>query len=157
MLYVTVHNKGTFPLTRSGSGAVIAVRSGFLGHSVFMVCVSTMAGRSRGGGGCPRRVRRNGSWGHFSAPPCEAVAVWRQLSSSLLKYRSCDIDIKDDLITNRPTYLCAVDQPVKFRSDCRTMSISRLQHLRNLRIRHLNRLLNKASTESVVMLMKTKL
>ena len=111
-------------------GAVTAVRNGFLGHSIFMLCVSTTAGRLRDGGGCPRRVRRNGFRSHFSAPPCGAVAVWRQLAPSVLKYRSCDIDINDDPIALKldgPICCCAVDLPVKFQSDRRTMLISRLR------------------------------
>ena len=49
-----------------------------LGVSVFSCCVFLLR---RGGCRCRRRVRRNGSWSHFSVPPCAAVAVWRHLSS----------------------------------------------------------------------------
>ena len=71
---------------RSGSGAVAAGRSGFFGfHYGGEVAVR-------------RRVSaadlQNGSWSHFSVPPCGAVAVWRQLASTPLKNRSRFIHIK---------------------------------------------------------------
>ena len=61
--------------------------------SIFMLCVSTMALRWQCGGGCPRRIRRMGPGAIFPFRP--VVAVWRQLASTLLKYRSRYIDIKN--------------------------------------------------------------
>ena len=140
-------------------GAVTAVRGGFLGYSIFMLCVSTRAGRRRDGGGCPRRVRRNGSWSHFSVPPSGAVAVLRQLVSRLLKFRSRDIDIKILRSLWNWTYDFAVvllTRLSNFKTIGEYYQSPGFDISRNLRIRHLNSLLNRASTGRVVMLMKTK-
>ena len=101
-------------------------------------------------GGAEADVHRNGPWGHYFILRCQAVADCRQLASNLLKYRSCDIDI-------RPIFWFTADPYVKFQTDFRTMSISRFEISWNLRIRHRNSILNRASTGRVVMLMKTKL
>ena len=45
-----------------------------------------------------------------SVPLYGVVAVWRQLASTLLKYRSHDIDIKD--ITLKLDRCCEADPPV---------------------------------------------
>ena len=64
---------------RSGSGAVPAGRSGFLGFSVFMLPISTMAVRWQCGGGCPRRIRRMGPGAIFrsalSGSGLEAIVI----------------------------------------------------------------------------------
>ena len=65
------------------------------GVSVFSCCVFPLW---RWGGGAEAGVRgRYAEWvlEPFSAPPCGAVAVWRQLASTHLKYRSRYIDIKN--------------------------------------------------------------
>ena len=140
-------------------GAVTTARSGFLAYSVFMLCVSTTAGRRRDGGRCPRRVRRNGSWSHFSVPPWGAVAVLRQLVLRLLKYWSRDVDIKILRLLWNWTGDSAVVLLI------RLSNIKMIGELyespgfdisRNLSIRHLNSFLNRASTGRVVMLMKTE-
>ena len=49
-----------------------------------------------------------------------AVTVWRQLASSLLKYRSPDIDIKNIPIALKldgRIYCCIADPPVLYHSD----------------------------------------
>ena len=140
-------------------GAVTTARSRFLAYSVFMLCVSTTAGRKRDGGRCPRRVRRNGSWSHFSVPPWGAVAVLRQLVLRLLKYRSRDVDIKILRLLWNWTGDSAVVLLI------RLSNIKMIGELyespgfdisRNLSIRHLNSFLNRASNGRVVMLMKTE-
>ena len=97
------------------------------GYSVFMLCVS-------GSEAVRRRVSAAGpqEWAlePFSAPPCGAVAVWRQMASSLLKHRRYGIDIKNTPIAlklDRRIYCCAADQPVKIQTDWRTTSVSRLR------------------------------
>ena len=156
---LTTNFKGTFPLTRSDSGAVAAVRSGFLGCSLFMLFVSTTAGRRRGGGGCPLRVRRNGSWSYFSVPPCGAVAVWRQLGSSLfiIKAAILILEIPQSLWnwTGESAVVLLIHLS-NFIANVELYQSPGFDISRNLRIRYLNILLDMASTSKVVMLMKTK-
>ena len=116
------------------------------GYIVFMKCVSTKAGRRRGGGGCPRRVHWDGSWSLFSILPSGAVVAWRRLVLSLWKYPSRDIN-------DRRICCCGAHPPVKFQSDWRIISISRLRHFTKSLAYSL---LNRASTSRVVVLMKTK-
>ena len=140
-------------------GAVTTVRSGFWGNSVFMLCVSTTAGRRRDGIGCPRRVRRNGSWSHFSVPPCGAVVVLRQLVVRLLKYRSRDIDIKMlRSLWNWTGYSAVVllTHLSNFKAIGELYQSPGVDISRNLSIRYLNSFLNRASTGRVVMLIKTE-
>ena len=127
----TMHGTSCLRVRFHLRGAVTAVRSGFLGYSVFILCVSTTAGRRRDGGWCPRQVGRNGSWSHSSVPPRGAVAVWRQLAPSPLKYRSRAIDIKNTLIAlklNMLMWWYVAYPPDKFQSDWRIISISRLRY-----------------------------
>ena len=56
----------------------------------------------------------------FSVPHCGAAAVWRQLTSNLLKYRSRDTDIKNTPIALKSGWrICcrAADLSVKFQID----------------------------------------
>ena len=82
---VFVPIKGTFPLTRSGYRSAERI----LGLQCFHVVCFHYGGAEAG----RRRV--------YAAGPQEwvlepfFVAVWRQLASSLLEYRSRDIDIKE--------------------------------------------------------------
>ena len=68
-------------------GAVAVGRSGFLGYSVFMLCVSTMAGGSGTEVGVRGWFAGMGPGAIFFVPPCGAVEVLRQLAS-----RSCSIE-----------------------------------------------------------------
>ena len=109
-------------------GAVTTARSRFLAYSVFMLCVSTTAGRKRDGGRCPRRVRRNGSWSHFSlgsGSGFETIGLTSlEVSKPRCWYQNTPIALKLD----RRFCCCAADPPVKYQNDWRIIWISRLRH-----------------------------
>ena len=86
--------KVTFLLRRSGHRRAERI----LWFQCFHIVCFHYGGVGRYGGGCPRRIRRNGSRGHFTVSPSGAVAVWRHLASSFLKYRNRDFDIKNTLV-----------------------------------------------------------
>ena len=148
------YSKGTFPLMRSGSGAVTAGRSGFLGFSVFMLCISTMAVRWRCGGGCPRRIRRMGPEPFFRST---------LRSGSGLKTTGID-----SLEVSKPLYwywkypdrsviwqenqlLCCCEISERLESfKYQSLGFGISQHVR---IRHLNSLFNRVSTGRVPILL----
>ena len=115
--------KGTFPLMRSGRRWAERIFGFQCFHVVCFHYGGAVAVRRRASAADPQ----NGSWSHFSVPPCGAVAVWRQLASTLLKYRSRYIDIKNNSIArwfDRRISCCAAVPSVKFQSDWRALSIN---------------------------------
>ena len=133
-------SKGTFPLTRSGSGAVTEVRSGFLGLQCFHVVCFHYGGADAG-------------WKRVSAAgPHEWVLelFFRPAPRSGSGLET--IGLKSFEVSK----LCYWYQRCSDRSD-----IGQVDPLfkisEKLRIRHFNSSLNKASTGRAVMLMKTKL
>ena len=132
-------------------GAVAVVRSGLLGYSGFRSCVSTTAKRRRDGGGYPPRVRRNGSWSHFSVPLCGAVAVGRQLASSLFSIEAAILILKifQSLCnwTGESAVVLLIHQSnfIAIGESYQSPGFDISRNLR-IRIRYLNRLLDRAST-----------